>query len=182
MRHTAPSDWALSSITFKPCSFATAVSAAISHGCPNRWTGMTTRVRSDTSRATLAGSILKVRGSTSAKTGTPPSSSTVSATAANAKAGTMTSSPRCSPTASSDNRSASVPLPQAMQCRTSSSRASSSSNSPTAGPLMKAVSAMTSPMARSTSSRMPRYCLCRSTIFIAPVLFSHHLCKFRSSG
>ncbi len=54
----------------------------MSQGWPKRCTGMIARVRGDTRRRMLSGSMPKVTGSTSAMTGTPPSSATASAVAA----------------------------------------------------------------------------------------------------
>src|SRR5215210_1671114 len=91
-------------------------------------------VRPVTRAAASTGSRLSVSGSTSAKTGVPPSQSTASAVAKKLKAGTMTSSPGSRPSARRERISASVPLATATHAGSSRSSAKAFSNSRTSGP------------------------------------------------
>ena len=90
----------------------------MSQGWPKRWTGMMAFVRFVTAFSMSAGSMLKVFGSTSTKTGTAPSSPATSAVAMKVKGVVMTSSPAPIPRARSARSSASVPLATPMACGT----------------------------------------------------------------
>ena len=79
---------------------------------------MTARVREVTAASAAAGSRLRVRGSTSAKTTLPPARVTASEVAIKVRAGTMTSSPGFIPNPLRARTRASVPLPTPTQCLT----------------------------------------------------------------
>ena len=66
---------------------------------PNRWTGRMAFVRAVTASATCCGSIFKVRGSISTKTGSAPTRLIASAVAKNVNGVVITSSPRPTPSA-----------------------------------------------------------------------------------
>ena len=110
--------WQLSSITKRPCSFAMAMIASMSAVWPNKWTGTMALVFGVIFRLTSAGSMLKVPGSTSAKTGVIPSSATTSTVATKVKEHVMTSSPGFSPKAIMAIWRASVPFAQPITCFT----------------------------------------------------------------
>src|SRR6184192_1270956 len=134
-------------------------SAAI---CPYRCTGTIARVRGVSAAATAAGSMLKVSGSTSTKTGVPPALWIAPAVAKNVNGVVITSSPGSSRSALSASSSASVPLAHAMACGARQRLATAASSCTTGGPMTNCWDSMTACRAGSTSSRMARYCATRS--------------------
>ena len=113
---------------------------------------MTPTVRAVTRAAASAGSRLSVAGSTSAKTGMPPASTTASAVAKKVKAGTITSSPAFTPSARRARTSASVPFATPTHPAAPKNSANALSNSRTSGPCTNAVAANTSRQRSATSS------------------------------
>jgi len=83
---------------------------SMSAACPKRWTGMMPRVFGVIFSATRAGSMLKVTGSMSAKTGFAPARTMAPTVAKKVKGEVMISSPGLTCSAISAMRSASEPL------------------------------------------------------------------------
>ncbi len=109
---------ALSSITFKLCLAAISIISSIGAVCPKRCTGTMAFVLGVMALATAAGSIIKVSGNTSTKTGVNPNKAMTSTVAAKVKSAVITSSPGCKPRPIMAICSASVPLAQGMTCFT----------------------------------------------------------------
>ena len=110
-----------------------------------------------------SGSMLKVSGSISAKTGTAPSRAIEPAVAKKVNDGQTTSSPGPTPYAISVQSSASVPLLTPMACFVPQYAARSRSNRSTCGPRISACASHTSSIARRISWRRGRYCASRSS-------------------
>ena len=89
----APMAWAASSTTQSPCSLAIALMRSMSAQTPKMCTGSRPTVRGVIAAAMASGSMLKVSGSMSTKTGTPPSRLMAPAVAKKVKGVVMTSSP-----------------------------------------------------------------------------------------
>ena len=87
---------------------------AMSQGQPARWTGMMPRVRGVIRGAMVSGVMFWLSASTSAKTGTPPASSTQAAEATKLRGVTITSSPGCRSSARRAASSVTVPFAMAM--------------------------------------------------------------------
>ena len=106
--------------------------------------------------ASASGSMQRVAGSTSTKTGLAPTASIASAVAANVIATVITSSPGLVPSAIRARRSASVPDATVIACRAPASAANSASNAATSGPRMKVPRSSTRATAPWISRRRAR--------------------------
>ena len=108
-RWSAPCAWAVSSITRRSCSCASAMIGSRSTVEPIRCTGITARVLGPIAAATCSAVSRCVVGSTSTSFGVAPTQLTASAVAMNEFAGTITSSPGPISSARSASEIASVP-------------------------------------------------------------------------
>ena len=99
-----------------PWRAAIALISFMSATWPYRLTGMIALVRGVMAASINDASMLQVSGSMSTNTGTPPSSTIISAVAAKVNGVVMTSSPGFRSIAISEIKSASVPLATVMQC------------------------------------------------------------------
>src|SRR5471032_776259 len=109
-RYSAPWDWAQSSISFTDARLAILLKRSMSATPEYRCTTMIAFVAGVIRRSTESGSMHRVLGSTSAKTGIALTPRIVDAEATHDKAGVMTSSPAPTPHASSAIMRLAVPL------------------------------------------------------------------------
>jgi hypothetical protein len=130
---------------------------SISADWPNKCTGMMALVRGVMARSIRWGSMLKVSGSMSTKTGRAPVRAMLPAVAKNVNGGQMTSSPGPMPSTMSEQRRASVPLDMATPRLQAEYAARASSSCLTSGPLMYCWLSSTLPTAAWISSRMGVY-------------------------
>src|SRR6185436_10910961 len=103
--------------------WAMAMIGSMSAGCPYRWTGMMPTVRDVIFASTLAGSMVKVTGSTSTNTTRPPAWVIIAEVEIHECAVVITSSPGFTPSALTAIMMASVPLAQDTQKRASAALA-----------------------------------------------------------
>src|SRR5256885_7714216 len=162
MRRRAPIAWAASSTTRTARARAGGSNRSRAAIWPYKWTGMTARVRGVMAASTAAGSMLKVPGSMSTKTGVPPALWMVPAVAKNVNGVVITSAPGFRSSAWRGSSSASVPLAQAMPCVAWASPAMAVSSRGTQGPITNCWDSITAWIAGRTSSLIARYCATRS--------------------
>ncbi len=156
-----PSTWsslpmahAASSMTGRPCLRPIAAIASMSHGMPIWWTHRMARVFAVIAPSMSAGSMLKVRGSTSMNTGVAPQYRTLLAVAMYEWLTVTTSSPSFTPATLNARWRAVVQLETAQACGASTYSANSRSKAATSGPCViqplrmtrRAASASASPM------------------------------------
>jgi hypothetical protein len=139
-------------------------------------------VRAVIAASSADGSMVKVAGSTSTKTGRAPFSKIASPVAMNVLATVTTSSPGPTPKASRARVRASVPLATPQACATPQYRANSSSSRRHSSPPMNCPPATTRATAPSISSRIRAYWALRSTMGTDTVAVSAMLYNPRSGN